>query len=86
MQHIDLQVDFTFIGKDLMSLNETSFRKLVQKPDAIIVCTPLLIKESPSNRLLKKACLENLTEDLNLKNLNYIESKHRTWDLIVLVN
>jgi hypothetical protein len=68
----------------LMSLNESEFRNLIHKPDVIISCTPILTEQSPRDRLAKERFIERLAHNSNARRLTYIESKDRTWDVIVL--
>ena len=68
----------------LMSLNEPGFRFLIHKPDVIISCTPILTKESPRDRLVKEKFVEKVALNYNSQRITYVESKDRTWDVIVL--
>ena len=68
----------------LMSLNESGFRNLIHKPDVIISCTPILTKESRRDRLVKEKFLEKVAYNFNSQRITYVESKDRTWEVIVL--
>ena len=68
----------------LMSLNESEFQILIYKPDVIISCTPILTKESPQDRLVKEKFIEKVATNFNSQRIAYVESKDRTWEVIVL--
>jgi hypothetical protein len=68
----------------LMSLNESEFLELIHKPDVIISCNPILNKESLRDRLAKERFIDRVADNSNARRLTYIESKDRTWEVIVL--